>query len=106
MAITKIRGARRLTVAKPYATSSQELPPLLAQPFHALTQIATGLKAPVRDLVNGMRVGVAGVMPGPTASHRVLSEGALAEEDAGMTPPDRQELPLAVCRLERPVLCL
>jgi hypothetical protein len=40
------------------------------------------------------------------ASHRVLGEGALIEEDTGMTPPDRQGLPLAVCGLERPVLCL
>jgi hypothetical protein len=43
---------------------------------------------------------------GPAASHRVLGEGALVEEDAGMTPPDGQELPLAVCGLERPVLGL
>lgn len=43
---------------------------------------------------------------GTAASHRVLGEGALIEEDAGMTPPDRQGLSLAVCRLERPVLCL
>lgn len=28
--------------------------------------------------------------PGTTASHRVLGEGALVEEDAGMTPPDGQ----------------
>ena len=41
-----------------------------------------------------------------TASHRVLGEGALVEEDAGMTPPDGQGLPLAVCGLERPVLGL
>lgn len=40
------------------------------------------------------------------ASHRVLGESALVEEDAGMTPPDGQELSLAVCGLERPVLCL
>lgn len=40
------------------------------------------------------------------APHRVLGEGALAEEDAGMTSPDGQVLPLAVCRQERPVLCL
>jgi hypothetical protein len=40
------------------------------------------------------------------ASHRVLGESTLVEEDAGMTPPDRQELPLAVGGLERPVLCL
>jgi hypothetical protein len=40
------------------------------------------------------------------ASHRVLGEGALIEEDAGMTPPDGQELPLAVCGLERPLLGL
>lgn len=39
-------------------------------------------------------------------SHRVLGEGALVEEDAGMTPPDGQKLPLAVCGLEWPVLCL
>jgi hypothetical protein len=43
---------------------------------------------------------------GTTASHRVLGEGALVEEDAGMTPPDGQGLPLAVCGLKRPVLCL
>lgn len=41
-----------------------------------------------------------------TASHRVLGEGALIEEDAGMTPPDGQGLPLAVCGPERPVLGL
>ncbi len=40
------------------------------------------------------------------ASHRVLGESTLVEEDAGMIPPDRQELPLAVGGLERPVLCL
>lgn len=40
------------------------------------------------------------------APHRVLGEGALAEEDAGMTSPDGQVLPLAVCGQERPVLCL
>jgi hypothetical protein len=40
------------------------------------------------------------------ASHRVLGESTLVEEDTGMTPPDWQELPLAVCGLERPVLCL
>jgi hypothetical protein len=40
------------------------------------------------------------------ASHRVLGEGALIEEDAGMTPPDGQGLPLAVCGLEWPVLGL
>lgn len=44
--------------------------------------------------------------PRATASHRVLGEGALVEEDAGMTPPDGQGLPLAVCGLERPVLGL
>jgi hypothetical protein len=43
---------------------------------------------------------------GATASHRVLGKSTLVEEDTGMTPPDRQGLPLAVCRLERPVLCL
>src|SRR3954452_10900204 len=43
---------------------------------------------------------------GAAASHRVLGEGALVEEDAGMTPPDGQELPLAVCGLEWPVLDL
>jgi len=43
---------------------------------------------------------------GATASHRVLGEGALIEKDAGMTPPDGQELPLAVGGLEWPVLCL
>lgn len=47
-----------------------------------------------------------GLGTGPTASHRVLGEGALVEEDAGVTPPARQGLPLAVCGLERPVLCL
>lgn len=41
-----------------------------------------------------------------TASHRVLGEGTLVEEDAGMTPPDGQELPLAVCGLKWPVLGL
>lgn len=40
------------------------------------------------------------------APHRVLGEGTLAEEDAGMTSPDRQVLPLAVCGQERPVLYL
>lgn len=40
------------------------------------------------------------------ASHRVLGEGALVEEDAGMTPPDGQGLPLAVCGLKQPVLGL
>jgi hypothetical protein len=40
------------------------------------------------------------------ASHRVLGEGALVEEDAGMTPPDGHGLSLAVCRQERPVLGL
>lgn len=40
------------------------------------------------------------------ASHRVLGEGSLVEEDPSMAPPDGQELPLAVCGLERPVLCL
>lgn len=44
--------------------------------------------------------------PGTTTSHRVLGESALVEEDAGMTPPDGQGLPLAVCGLKRPVLCL
>lgn len=43
---------------------------------------------------------------GAAASHRVLGEGALVEEDAGMTPLDGQGLSLAVGRLERPVLCL
>src|SRR5690242_9983991 len=43
---------------------------------------------------------------GATASHRVLGERALVEDDAGMTPPDGQGLPLAVGGLERPVLCL
>jgi hypothetical protein len=42
----------------------------------------------------------------PAAAHRVLGESALIEEDAGMTPPDRQGLPLAVCGLKRPVRCL
>lgn len=41
-----------------------------------------------------------------TTSHRVLGEGALVKEDAGMTPPDGQGLPLAVCGLEWPVLGL
>jgi hypothetical protein len=41
-----------------------------------------------------------------SASHRVLGESPLVEEDAGITPPDGQGLPLAVCGLERPVLCL
>lgn len=40
------------------------------------------------------------------APHRVLGEGALIEEDAGMTPPYGQGLPLAVCRKKRPVLAL
>lgn len=40
------------------------------------------------------------------ASHRVLGEGALVKEDAGIPPPDGQGLPLAVCGLERPVLGL
>lgn len=40
------------------------------------------------------------------ASHRVLGKSALVKEDAGMTPPAGQGLPLAVCGLERPVLCL
>jgi hypothetical protein len=44
--------------------------------------------------------------PRATASHRVLGECALVEEDTGMTPPDGQGLPLAVCGLERPVLGL
>lgn len=44
--------------------------------------------------------------PRATASHRVLGEGALIQEDTGMTPPDGQGLPLAVCRLEWPVLGL
>lgn len=43
---------------------------------------------------------------GTAASHRILGECALVEEDAGMTPPDGQGLSLAVCGLERPVLCL
>lgn len=43
---------------------------------------------------------------GAAASHRVLGERALVEDDAGMTAPDGQGLPLAVCGLERPVLCL
>jgi len=43
---------------------------------------------------------------GATTSHRVLGESALVEEDPGMTPPDWQGLPLAVCGLERPVLGL
>jgi hypothetical protein len=41
-----------------------------------------------------------------TTSHRVLGEGALVKEDAGIPPPDGQGLPLAVCGLERPVLGL
>ena len=44
--------------------------------------------------------------PRAAASHRVLGEGALVKEDADMTPPDRQELSLAVYRQERPVLGL
>ncbi len=44
--------------------------------------------------------------PRATASHRVLGEGALVKEDAGIPPPDGQGLPLAVCGLERPVLGL
>lgn len=44
--------------------------------------------------------------PSPATPHRVLGEGALVEENAGMTPPDGQGLPLAVCGLERAVLCL
>jgi hypothetical protein len=43
---------------------------------------------------------------GAATSHRVLGESILVEEDAGMTPPDGQELPLAVCGLEWPVLGL
>lgn len=43
---------------------------------------------------------------GAAASHCVLGEGALVDEDAGMTPTDGQGLPLAVCRQERPVLGL
>lgn len=43
---------------------------------------------------------------GAAASHRVLGEGTLVEEDAGMTPPGWQGLPLAVCGQERPVLGL
>jgi hypothetical protein len=43
---------------------------------------------------------------GAAASHRVLGEGTLVEEDAGMAPPDWQGLPLAVCGQERPVLGL
>jgi hypothetical protein len=43
---------------------------------------------------------------GTAASHRVLGESVLVNEDAGMTPPDGQGLPLAVCGLKRPVLCL
>jgi len=46
------------------------------------------------------------IRPRTTAAHRVLGESALAEEDTGMPPPDGQGLPLAVCRLERPVLGL
>ncbi len=38
--------------------------------------------------------------------HRVLGEGALVEEDAGIPPPDGQGLPLAVCGLKWPVLGL
>ena len=41
-----------------------------------------------------------------TASHRVLAELALAEENAGIAPPGGQGLPLAVGGLERPVLSL
>lgn len=41
-----------------------------------------------------------------TASHRVLGESTLVEEDAGVTPPDGQGLPLAVCGLKGPVLGL
>lgn len=41
-----------------------------------------------------------------TTAHRVLSESTLAKQDTGMPPPDGQGLPLAVCRLERPVLGL
>lgn len=44
--------------------------------------------------------------PSATASHRVLGECALIEENAGIPPPDWQELPLAVCGQERPVLGL
>ena len=40
------------------------------------------------------------------ASHRVLGESTLVKEDAGITPPDGQGLPLAVCGLKRPVLGL
>lgn len=40
------------------------------------------------------------------ASHRVLGEGTLVKEDAGITPPDGQGLPLAVCGQKRPVLGL
>lgn len=40
------------------------------------------------------------------APHRVLGEGALAEKDASMTPPDGHGLPLAVCGQKRPVLGL
>lgn len=47
-----------------------------------------------------------GLGSGAAASHRVLGEGTLVEEDAGMPPPDGQGLPLAVCGLERPLLCL
>lgn len=47
-----------------------------------------------------------GLGPGAATSHRVLGESTLAEEDAGMTPPDGQGLPLAVCGPERPVLGL
>lgn len=47
-----------------------------------------------------------GLGSGPAASHRVLGESALVEEDAGITPPDGHGLALAVCGLERPVLGL
>lgn len=43
---------------------------------------------------------------GAAASHRVLGEGALVEEDAGIAPPDGHDLPLAVCGQKRPVLGL
>lgn len=43
---------------------------------------------------------------GAATSHRVLGKSTLVEEDAGITPPDGQGLPLAVCGLERPVLGL
>ena len=50
------------------------------------------------DFVDRRRVRVAGVVPD--------GEGAFVEEDAGVTPPDGHELPLAVCGKERAVLGL